>query len=114
MQGTECELHFGPVHHVEFNGGGIECSCYVRSAQTDAGSSPRVFFNQSRLKCQDLRICLLDLEFESAPPSSTTDRRCSSCVVDCGTTQFLEGSCEAQAGYSWRNLVVSAQKEQDP
>ena len=93
----ECELHFSAIHHVEFNGGGITCSCYIR-APPAPGTSPRVFYNETGQKCQDIRSCLPTLEFEAAPPTASTDRACTSCHPDCGDGSYLAGSCESRAG----------------
>ena len=71
----QCELHFSTIHHVELTSSGADfCGCYIR-APAAPGTLPRVFYNATGQKCQDVRSCLPTLEFEDAPPTVRSQHR---------------------------------------
>jgi hypothetical protein len=90
---TTCELHLGPVHHVQENPA-IPCTCYVK---TDTVVNPqRVYQDSVTGRCVDVTVCHPDQEFEVKAPSPTTDRVCKPCIQTCPAGRALVGSCQGE------------------
>lgn len=89
-----CELHLGPVHHVQFNKYFTSCSCFVK---TDQVMEPqRVYQDKATMKCVDLTVCHADREFEVQAPSPVSDRVCKPCLNSCPAGSYLTGACAGE------------------